>query len=562
MGIADGTAALARNDWEHGLEALVDAWGTSRSAALAEHLEALSDHATAALPPLAGKRAELQRNWEGCFGEGRRVLLGVLLDALEEGTSKDLRARFDRLLNLDPDPRMTRALMRFPKVFTQRSSSSRPAWTGYFRVVAHVADPRMRGPLEAWRAEVQAERDAMEDDDYTDFEDSVLQGIDRVLQKLPEPGTVDLGDLAETVRLVRARPFEERAPEGVDTGALFDAVLASPADEGAVMVWIDALLEAGDARGRFAALQLEGESRVLKPKERKEEAALFKANHVLWLGSLGPAVDPKSVRFRRGLLSVATTKPKRLKPDVLEDPGWRTIEQISTTVAHLRHPNLVSLTRIGTTLLPDPHEIRGPVGFAVSENGSYPAFAEVLELAKQPSPHIQHLETDLPEASELVDFDTAFPALRTLALHTYYGSRGENRELAKRLQHVRDVIFTNMGEWEGASDAFWLEHLPNANVHFQFTYMPFTRSYVRGDDGLHVTFSETSTGLYPNFIKNARSQYPNWFNERLNALRRAKGAQSLTVRTRSTVDPVELAEIQARVPAGIPVVSLPRAKGS
>ncbi|MCB9674859.1 MAG: hypothetical protein H6737_07065 [Alphaproteobacteria bacterium] len=560
MGIAEAIAALDADDWEGALIELVGIWGRTRSPALADALDALSDHATAALPPLDVPRKQLQTAWEARFGEAKHVQLGTLLAVLPDGTAKDVRARFDRLVNLPPDPRATPALMAFPDAFQQRSSSSRPAWTGYFRAVAHVADPRMRAPLEARRAAVQAVRDQMDDGDYTDFEDSQLEGIDRVLSKLPEPGETDLDGLDDAVARTVARPFAQRRASGVDPEALYAGVLRDPADTGAVLVWVDALLEAGDARGRFARLQLDAEERVLKPAEKKEMAALAKANNAVWLGSLGPSVEPRTARWRRGLLSSITAKPKRIKPAVMADPAWRTVEQLGSTVAHYTHPNLVSLKRIGSTLVPDPDDTRSIVGFAFDEHGTSPTWDEVQALLDAPPPGIVHLEAEIPaHAMDHARILDAFPDLEVIQLFSYHSDdRDRDPALVPWLSKIREVVLWGLGEHSGETDAWWLDALPRSSVHFRMRYSHFARSYVRRDDGVHAVFTELQA-VYPPSVRDPR-QYPNWFVEPLRFLTHLPRVASVSFRMKGTVEPEVIDAIVARIPAGTPNVTLPRAK--
>ncbi|MCA9573456.1 MAG: hypothetical protein KC656_36725, partial [Myxococcales bacterium] len=209
-----------------------------------------------------------------------------------------------------------------------------------------------------------------------------------------------------------------------------------------MQVWVDALLEAGDPRGTFASLQLLGEHRPLTSKEQKEVAGLLKANRSVWLGSLGAAVEPANTRFRRGLLSVATAKPKRIKGAVLEDPAWRTVEQLHSTVAHLQHPNLVSLRRIGTAYVPDPTDTKSLVGFAIDGKGGNPTWEEMQALMAKPPRGITHLETQIvlddPGHARIPE---AFPDLETVALWAYYAEGFQIRDgLAGWLARIPTVI--------------------------------------------------------------------------------------------------------------------------
>jgi uncharacterized protein (TIGR02996 family) len=80
-----------------------------------------------------------------------------------------------------------------------------------------------------------------------------------------------------------------------------EAIAASPDDLDLRRAWADSLLERGDPRGEFMALQLA--DRALVPKELKRVTALQKKHQRAWLRTLWPAVIKDSVRFDGGVLS-------------------------------------------------------------------------------------------------------------------------------------------------------------------------------------------------------------------------------------------------------------------
>lgn len=551
---------LEKGDWEAGLSALNALWCKTHCVALAAQIERLSAHAATSRPPLAGEGKELQTAWEGACAEGRLVGLERLLGVLRDGTAKDLRTRFERLVERAPDPRMTQAVTLFANELHLRSDSSRAVWTAFFKLVVRTGDPRARPPLERLAQLARAVIDASATPQWEKFEQYLVKQIPKALAKLPKAGTYGgLAALTEQVDALLARPFvsTSKAPGGVEQ--LHAAVLDEPGDD-VIRVWTDALLEAGDERGTFALLQMTAEERPLTAAEAKNEAQLLKAHRLAWLGGAGAVIEAKTATFRRGLLDSALLA-KKAQASHLSASEFRSVAQLwSRTPALLGHENLVSLRRLGRCAVPNPHSTRGLVGF------DYPAFhnfswEETLELAGLGLQRITHLETGLPRNCDISALAEAFPALETV-LVTYSWSTQTLKvfePLFGWLSTMRDVILVNMMDSRKADDAHFVDRLPRSNVHIVYGGGELHRSYMRRDGKLHAVFTDTSG---KGGFSDGRSPGPDlerWRAARMGFFSRLPAVDSLSFRQRSTWPAHDVEAVAART-AKLKNVTLPKAK--
>jgi len=101
-------------------------------------------------------------------------------------------------------------------------------------------------------------------------------------------------------------------------------VYAHPDDDAPRLVLADHLLELGDPRGQFLALQLaKGKA---TPAARRKEKALLEKHRADWLGPLAEVVNPYHHVFRRGFLAEAMVDfGGRTLPPADE---WATVERL------------------------------------------------------------------------------------------------------------------------------------------------------------------------------------------------------------------------------------------
>jgi uncharacterized protein (TIGR02996 family) len=122
--------------------------------------------------------------------------------------------------------------------------------------------------------------------------------------------------------------------------AMFDAVYAAPSDRQRREVLADALLEEGQPRGEFIALQLDGSSRA-----RKRALKLLDRHRAEWLGALLDNVVAGTDDWRDGFLVAAHV---RLWGNRVDERSWATVERLvlhwrGTPPRELGSPHLRSL---------------------------------------------------------------------------------------------------------------------------------------------------------------------------------------------------------------------------
>lgn len=125
--------------------------------------------------------------------------------------------------------------------------------------------------------------------------------------------------------------------------AMFAAVYAAPSDRQRREVLADALLQEGQPRGEFIALQLEGSSRA-----RKRASKLLERHRAEWLGPLAPAVLQGTDDWRGGFLHAARV---RLWGEFVDEPSWATVVRLvlhwhSLPPRELASPHLGSLAAL------------------------------------------------------------------------------------------------------------------------------------------------------------------------------------------------------------------------
>lgn len=132
------------------------------------------------------------------------------------------------------------------------------------------------------------------------------------------------------------------------TQALFDAVYADPRSDARRLVLADRLLEEGDPRGEFIALQMQKLQRPLSGSAMRREKLLLRKHRERWLGPLIPMLIGQE-QWDRGFLSEAWAK---LNGDTTGDPRWNTVRKLmlyvadSTTPRELSSGNFRALTSL------------------------------------------------------------------------------------------------------------------------------------------------------------------------------------------------------------------------
>jgi hypothetical protein len=117
---------------------------------------------------------------------------------------------------------------------------------------------------------------------------------------------------------------------------------AAAGDDGALLVYADLLVDAGDVRGELIQLELAGRARTAAQRERRKS---LKKRWRELTGGLAPALLHDGLRFRRGLVvgAVATAPGTADLEAVIESIDWASVEQLELRPDHQQHiePRLV-----------------------------------------------------------------------------------------------------------------------------------------------------------------------------------------------------------------------------
>lgn len=122
-----------------------------------------------------------------------------------------------------------------------------------------------------------------------------------------------------------------------DEPALLAAIREAPADDGARLVYADALLEVGDARGELIVLQCQRARDAAPPSPR--ERALLRLDARAWLGRLASVLEPESLVFERGFLARCAFGPFDLSARDLElgNEEWSTVVALRLDPSNALH---------------------------------------------------------------------------------------------------------------------------------------------------------------------------------------------------------------------------------
>ncbi len=406
------------------LDHLLDAWRASRAPALADLVDVLGANLDRSLAPVAesGPRGERARPIASPLARHQRFMdlcnlrraadITRLAAALPEGNGTQGREKVERLRKLPHDPRFASALVRalgtgwtnVPKTFHQLH--------GYLCEAQDV-----RG-LPGLQAELQRNGPSR-----VQAKVHLVRTVERLSEPPPEltaeaRALVEslallVRDLAALPPLTEAEVLADRAsptPAGANEAELLARVYADLGNDEARQVYGDCLLERGDPRGEFLALQFKRRSSRLSAKEDKRERDLLKEHVRTWLGPLEPVVDlgkrpgqVGSVVFERGFLAACRTafKSPTQRKELVDDRRWATCTRLLTDEpALIAHAQMKALRSVGEL----------PLG-------------TLSELLEEGAKGVEELETVIcrakkGQAERLLSTKAreAFPSLKRLAL--------------------------------------------------------------------------------------------------------------------------------------------------
>jgi uncharacterized protein (TIGR02996 family) len=218
---------------------------------------------------------------------------------------------------------------------------------------------------------------------------------------------------------------------------LFDAIVERPGDDAPRQVLADALMERGDPRGEFIAVQLRMARGGATRNDARREHELFSEHGAAWLREL-PGVTRALRGFHRGFPVRLELRPRG---QGLASPTWRTVERLDVQATgrgeELTAPALGRLELVTG--------LDGPALQALLEGPARPRLREV-HLA---GPRLDGLRAD--EARRLVMALERFATLRVLELaptpwrhHAAWLDWLFEARLARRLERLRLVSETPM----------------------------------------------------------------------------------------------------------------------
>ncbi len=311
------------------LERLLDAWRSTRHAALADAIDAVAR--ASKIAPITG-----DADWNARAKSPKPEDVSALLAALLDGVKiPEVGARVEALGTLAPDPRVATKYIEMLRAPPFTSSSNKPIWTKILaQLVERHADPRAADAVREMAPNyTQIFGDTVTGKHMRAALERVGPAIDHALAKFP---LCRAPLSAEHEALVREAPSPApaaavAAPVVDEAMALLRAVAEDPTDDARREAYRAFLDAKGDPWAEVIALQERRFKRgTATPQDQAREDDLLKKHATRWLGPLAPvAIEPK---FARGFLVECSLIPKGTKTGpAIGDPRWATVETLHFT---------------------------------------------------------------------------------------------------------------------------------------------------------------------------------------------------------------------------------------
>lgn len=315
-------ARVAKRDGlsSQAIEALVLAWQGCREPWLADLIDRWIVSVAVERPPIGTR----QQGWLERAAERQSADLPHLIEAIARASSSTCLERIQALGEWGPHPFIARVLAQWA-LENPFGKNARAALAAAFPVLARIEDPRVAAVLA--RASSMAEGELH----HGRKNWLALQALAKVAAQWSVVAAVPPTNGAE----LEPEPSARR-----DHSPLFEAVHAAPDDLDRRQVLADALLEDGDARGEFLAIQIE-RARRNSTRIGAREKELLTQYGPTWLGPLAPHF--KSTRFERGFLIGGELNAVELTPQARADRAWALVEWLDTSRAGA---SMLELTRM------------------------------------------------------------------------------------------------------------------------------------------------------------------------------------------------------------------------
>lgn len=267
--------------------------------------------------PVRGR--DHHREWLARCGRARSADVAPLLDSLlRPATKQSSVERARALARIPPDPRIVAFCIR------ELSEPSRRSWGRTYAelvsVLALSGDPAAHQVIREMAQDPKGVRRR-----FTDGVSAVTRQVRLVVERLPAVSASRLTPRAVEL-IATIRVGSEQPPK--DLADLFALVFESPQRDEPRAVLADALLEAGDPRGEFIALQLARES---SDAPSKRELDLLGRHVKSWLGPLEEILVPEKWTFERGFLARCHYGRRRATDAHIGHDLWSTVEQVDVS---------------------------------------------------------------------------------------------------------------------------------------------------------------------------------------------------------------------------------------
>jgi uncharacterized protein (TIGR02996 family) len=331
--LADALAAVKANRVAGALAPLLAAWRTQPSDRLSEVIEMVSLR-TRTPAPVRGKTAAAIAAWDEAAAKAGPHDLPGLLETLADVRSGEAAKRLAVIAGHMPDPRVDAALVDLVHAVPYRATATKPFWTELFALASNITDARALVRLDTANADGVAATMAS----WLRTRIATLREDTAWKRKATSAASPVLDEIADLLG-------PRKASIGtLNLDALLHAIHDAPGDDAPRLVYADALLERGNPRGEFIALQ------IRKPGDRearRREKELLDQHGKQWLGELAPVIMAGYV-FERGFLAECRIDNRHLDrvKKLVGHPGWATVRSIEGSALIALHPSMKALREL------------------------------------------------------------------------------------------------------------------------------------------------------------------------------------------------------------------------
>ena len=383
---------VARDEIGSALTEALAAWEISPCPALARAIRKLSERT--ALPvsdTLRGRTPSACERWLDAARAADASQIPALLETLFKASPADALPRL-RSIASRADPRIDLWCLETVESLPYIPPYTRKYLREHLERLALICDATLLERIEAlpgrWIREIELSTARW----LSDLLRAALPQIRDRLARAREDLPLALA-LEERSRSSRVR--------GVDLDELLSMVYESPEEDEPRLVYADALMQRGDLRGEFIALQILGKD---APSKRRAKHLASSCGRQ-WLGPLARAVASGFV-FERGFLARCKTdrRSSPLLASLAGHPAWSTVTHFSGASSIGLHPGMRALRHLG-------------VDFAAERSQGEP-WVDLLDRTERP---LQSLSYTLSEASaaeelEMLAHCRALPQLKELEI--------------------------------------------------------------------------------------------------------------------------------------------------